>query len=449
MDRIERKNDISHREIGGEKISDLELGNLLAAVGNHEVKALTLLAMKEGEIYSRDRLHQRLLEIQGLRPGWSIGKTTPFDYCRYSLSPIGLVAQEVVDQWQNIYGYTKTRYGEDLGIPFAGLMLRLSEKYLSYSLYQVFANTMSKYPNKDKHNEDKTEQQNKKRAPITRLKIFQQLLQYPSGPIREVDLAKLIGEDVSMVRRHLDNLSRNGIITFISTRVDTEYTRYILNPDHHSEPPSSKGYHGIRVPLTQFVYLTVTEQSGKAFTVNMLVDKYINEHGIEGDRKSIRKTISNILGRLRNQGYIKWEGVLHEGNQSQIYLSDTQRTFLRDIVSTMVQFQVRDEAFLANARQYAQELLLHPERVARLFEKAKEASSNANQKASQETASLILSLIRNNPRCTSKDLQTMLLQTFRKKISKIRINNLLGLLLESDQVAIVEKKGAKYYRAKG
>jgi hypothetical protein len=121
---VESINPIIESEVGEdrEKISDEELGNLISSLGNNEAKALTLAIMKKNIVYSASDLRHALIDIQGKPPAWQIGGRTAFDYCIWSLAPIGLVAREVQDPGKDTYGYVKTRYGEQMGDSLSGLL---------------------------------------------------------------------------------------------------------------------------------------------------------------------------------------------------------------------------------------------------------------------------------------------------------------------------------------
>src|SRR5579871_927191 len=61
-----------------EQMPEEELGNLLAAFGNHEAKALLLVAMAPENIYSDGDMHKMMLKQQGDTLGWKIGNRVPF-----------------------------------------------------------------------------------------------------------------------------------------------------------------------------------------------------------------------------------------------------------------------------------------------------------------------------------------------------------------------------------
>ena len=123
-----------------------QIGNLISAIGNHEAKALTLLAMKDGAIYNKHELSARIRELQGRNPIWRQSYSLPFDYCAHSLSPIGLVTREILSPNLSAYGYQISEYGRRVGIPFAGLLLDFSDQN-NISLERLFASTASSSEN--------------------------------------------------------------------------------------------------------------------------------------------------------------------------------------------------------------------------------------------------------------------------------------------------------------
>ena len=88
-----------------EKLSDERLGDLLSAVGNHEAKAITLILMRNGNVFDRSNLYGEVLSSQGESKKWRVGWGDPFKYWRHSLAPIGLVAKKTLSKDLSTYGY--------------------------------------------------------------------------------------------------------------------------------------------------------------------------------------------------------------------------------------------------------------------------------------------------------------------------------------------------------
>ena len=69
----------------------------------------------------------------------------PFDYCKQSLAPIGLVTREILNPDLSTYGFQITDYGKSVGIPFCGLILDWSAKHNTY-LGALWGQTSSSSP---------------------------------------------------------------------------------------------------------------------------------------------------------------------------------------------------------------------------------------------------------------------------------------------------------------
>ncbi len=151
-----------------DKLSDEQVGNMLSSIGNHEGKAITLLVMKNGDIFDSKDLHEGILRAQGENVVWRMNTFVPFNYCIKSLEPIGLVAKETIDETLKTWGYAITDYGKKFGIPWAGKLLEFSEKH-NIPLSKLFGGTVS--PSLAKNIQAEGEDiEYRKRAPMTALK---------------------------------------------------------------------------------------------------------------------------------------------------------------------------------------------------------------------------------------------------------------------------------------
>src|SRR3989344_6016792 len=198
----------TERQKFSEKLSDEEMGNLLASIGNSEAKALTLLVLADGCILPDKAIQTKLSKLQGPSPAWRpVSK-----YCETTLAPIGLVAKEYIEPEGNLWGYQITDYGKRIGIPLAGLLLDFSSKY-NPALYDLFGRTQS--VSKEESRDASTGAiKFKKRSPMTRLSLFWELLT-AELPVRQLDLASQVAHP-SMMGHHLMDLGRNGVIQYES-----------------------------------------------------------------------------------------------------------------------------------------------------------------------------------------------------------------------------------------
>ena len=71
------------------EISENTIGNLYAALGNNEAKAITFSVMKPNVIYNGKDLDIAIRSAQGdVRKGWKMGFDAPFHYCQKDFEDI-------------------------------------------------------------------------------------------------------------------------------------------------------------------------------------------------------------------------------------------------------------------------------------------------------------------------------------------------------------------------
>lgn len=419
-----------------ERLSDTEMGNLLSAFGNHEAKAITLVAMSPGIIYTADDLYGRIMELQGGRKGWRIHKKGLFYYCRYSLSPIGLVTQEVIDPNLNTFGYIKSDYGEETGVPLAGLLLKFSEAHPKHSLLDFFAKTGS--TSKQVNAEDGSE--TKKRAPITRFKIFWELATLDT-PIRLVDLIKQIGELQNAPGEHIDVLMKNGLISYEARESAKPVSFYKLSPDHPRDLPV-KGRHPT---LETFIYQALLDNPDKEWTAGSMADLYLEKTEKKIDIKNLMSMTSVVFSVLLEAGYAE-RGKFSKDKQSEINLTLEQRKTIVDLVTILDGFQNKDPKIIIEGRDFANYLLTHPEAVSKLLLKAKEHSPNANATPIEETEQMVLDVILSSGLpLINKDIRRLLESNYGKLLSSPSISLITNTLSRQGKIVAFTEKGIKSY----
>jgi hypothetical protein len=217
------------------KLPEAKIFDLLSSVGNAENKALELIVMREGVIYSSSAQDREMINRQGNNPGWRMGWAVPFGHCRQSLAPIGLV-RETLSADGREWGYEITQYGLRTGVPFAGGLLKWSYEHPDHSLYKMFGPTNSA--------SIKDEQTlGKKRAQETRYKIFWEMATNSSNRIRLIDVANNTNERPDLIDNHLESLNKNGFISYHATEKGKSYSyfkRAETVPDKDPEPRDKK-----------------------------------------------------------------------------------------------------------------------------------------------------------------------------------------------------------------
>lgn len=417
-----------------ERLTDEQMGNLISAVGNHEAKAITLLAMRDGNIYSKSGLHRALLFYQGEKIGWGMSRPIPFSYCLHSLAPIGLVTKETLNPDLSTYGFQITDYGRKAGIPFCGLMLDWAERH-DVSLNLLWGQTSSSShttQTTDKLTGEKLEF--RKRAPITTLKILYELLTTPDLPIRRADLGKRLDDRESTILGHLKRLSSAGLIEYQSIEANKPFSAYRLTLSPPAGElqiyPNSK-----RVPQAILSILQAHPNSYLTYgDINKLLPTQIKAHWTTDNYAYI----SAILSNLKKGNYVESKQFSMD-LRSEINLNGDQKIILTELLEILCRFQDQEPEIITKGWKLAAEIINHPASVSDILRKVKETSPQVNQTLIPETLYLISYTITSSPGITNKEIQK-LLEKEGKKLGTPQIQHLTAIL-ETNKSVRVNKEG--------
>lgn len=423
-----------------ERLSEEELGNLLASIGNSEAKAITLLAMVDGEIYTRWQLHNALKEMQGGYSGWLIDSLVSYNYCHLSFCQIGLVAEEALKPDLSTFGYIKTEYGKLVGTPLAGLLLEFSEKYPEISLYKLFGSTVSGAKSFQIETLNKETIDFRKRAPLTRLKILRTLLEEKS-PIRAIDLGQKIAQNRSYVLPHIKELVRSNIISYESIDREKGLSFYRLLAKENNDLP--KQYASQRT-LTQKVYQVCKARANEWLTTR---DVIRDLDVAEERKKKMKGTVSSILVHFKTQGYLESKefGRLL---RSKVYLSEEQKSRIIDLLEILDRFADRDPEIITRGVNFANKIIKTPLRISNLLRKAKENSRWVGSMRTEELEIVVYSAFSGSSEMDTKSIQNILARRFNKTLSIERVEQVLRIMEKKHRVCISRKiqHGANYWK---
>lgn len=419
-----------------ERLTDEQMGNLLAAFGNNESKAVTLLFMQDKTIYTMRDLHKLFISSQGENPGWKIFYAGPFGYCRQSLAPIGLVAREIVDEQLETYGYLNTDYGETIGKPLAALLLDFSQRYPDNSLADLFGGTASRYSgDEDIGNED----EHKKRSPLTRYKIYYELATTASFPIQTGRLAEQVGEKSKIIGSHLKKINEKGIIDYESVEPGKLFSLYSFRPDHPAQDPIPFGK---RVKLTQWTYNTLQENPDRRFRIKELEELYAQHN--DGNL-GVGILIKNVLAHLSKEGYANAEKFSYL-KQSEINISPEKMQMLIDLVALLDAFQNQSPEIIEKGNQLGNYFLTHPKEIASLMQKAKEHSPMVNKHPISETSDHILTVVQTSPDITISDIRKVLKDKYQIYIQRPDLWAIAKKLVKDGRLEFRRENGRNKYR---
>ena len=416
---------------------DLDLGNLLAAMGNHEAKALLLVAMHEGVVYSASALHRLSLDRQGQLAAWRPASMTPFDYCKHSLAPIGLVAEEVVDAARGTYGYIKTRYGAEFGDALAGHLLTFSEAD-NVSLLQLFGNT-----NTTAHPPDDAETvTSAKRAPYRRFRLFAALLR-AALPVQQLVLMRELDESHTTLGSHLRNLARHGIVSYQTKHLGDSYVFYQLRPNG---PPGPSPPDPRNRVLTDQVLGVLRSQAAAVVTRDQVYATLVDMHMPRRSEnvRGLKASISKVLSHLERAGVVE-RGRFKPAIQSEVDLTSEQRARLTDLVNLCTSVARSEPSFLADGRAKAAAIVNDPMRVRALLQKVREVSPATNRTDTNALAEMILSALHQRPCSSVSELRDDLAKQYDKDITSDRVRQIIALLRTQGAVTVTSDQRPRRY----
>lgn len=348
---------------GWSTVSDEVLGNLLAAVGNHEVRAILFSLMRPGHSYSGAELSHALRTIQTDPPAWVPGSTIAAGYCNETLEPLGVVASTSFSADLATTEYAVTPLGEELGKPLVGALLHFAETH-ACSLIHLFGTTAAA-GGTVQDSPDSGIPMYRQRAPIARLRIFRALVA-TDQPMRVTDLVQTVHTDHAGVSRHLKRLAGHGIVEFESATPATS-VRYRRHPHPPAAPPQQYRHEA-----------TLTRDVLDAVHRLWAADVFTREEVLEAlggdpeERKSRADTVTSILRKLATDGFLVSVG-FQAGRRSRIRLTTESREMISELVELMDGYQRLDPVKLRDGRRHGQQVLADPRRVARLVQNARAA----------------------------------------------------------------------------
>lgn len=412
---------VEHRKV--EPLSDEELGNLLAALGNNEAKTLTLALMKPGVIYTQGDLHRMIIDAQGSNVGWKIGVSSPFAYCVQSFDePIGLVAKGVNDAGlRKSWGYIKTDYGENTGTALAGLLLDFSLRHPDLSLYEVFGSTASRAPKKSDIHLNEGSVEFKKRSPIGRLKIIWELATAKKA-VREKDLIKAVGENQSAdVDQHLFALEEAGLVSLEHKVPEIPNVLYKFT-GKMSDVDMAQSIYPV---LTRKVKEIMEGFPDKEWTIAELMAEVRANN--ESSRKyasdsSFYSQVNTALAELVRLNSVSKAHEFEGYQETNIFLNQEQQEILVDLLTIIYQFQNQDHEAVRQGWQMAKNFSSNE--VSTLMAKAKNVSPQANKISSVTTKGEIMSYLQANQNVSVADMREYL-----KKNGKVLTRGAVGHFL--------------------
>lgn len=417
-----------------ESLSMFVMGNLLAAVGNDETKAIVSTALQPNVMYDKYAINSRMREVLAGRHSPYAGHTLFFDYLSKSFSELG-----IVNPSGDTDEYSLSPLGLREGRSLAGHLLHFSETHPNVSLYKLFGSTSSAAETTN------TGEEYKKRAPFIRYKILSTLAT-KQLPLRILDIARATHEDKGNVSSHLKQLRSSGILSYDS--VTSNEPIVIYSPTN--QEPSSEYFAKQRTPrLASDAYNAVVTEYRKdggqrsVYLDDLLPYLPIREGGNMQHGQSTINRRYKVLEELVRDGFLK-TARFNGFTRSEVSLSEKQQEQIVDIVAILTRFQSQDPTFLQEGVSLGNEILADPQRVYRLMEKARDVSTYANKIDYTSLSTIVLALLSSSEHPTG-DLQASVEQTLGRSISRFHFSSLLGKMTDEGKIVGRMHKNYRYW----
>ena len=376
-----------------------KLGELLAAVGNHEAKALLFLAMEPDTGYGITALHQLFLAIQGHRPAHKGTVTLQQKYCAHSFEPAALAVSRIGPG-----GFLEhaRRDPDGRASALAGHLLTATEEHPA-SLMQLFAKTAMKVPGGD-------------RPPIRRLDLLRALV--AGEPETHVSqLARVTGLPGTVVSSGLEAFARIGVVRFDTQPTYLMRSRYRVTARVQRSAAGGDPvfYNGVVDAINR--RLTATRGAGVDFARERLEADLRAEPRWVG--KEIRDSLTKTLHTLVERGQIiALQDYAGRTRHTTVTLDPGQTRFITDLVSGIDALAAGDQEANTLALAQGRAILGDPGRVRHLVAKVFAASKLiTNPLSQQDKENRVLALLAECDGLTSAQIVAALTPDFSKPLA--------------------------------
>lgn len=408
----------AHEQERPERLSDEQLGNLLSAVGNHEGKALLLLAMQPERYYIQGELHGLVKNLPGAENVYIGSPTNQIGYCLNSLAPIGLVAKA---DYGSPTSFALTQEGENLGKPLAAFLLDFSSKY-DVNLEAIFGASQSV---------------NGKRSPFIRVELLKELLT-SDKPLRLEDLRSSVGVAKPIPHMHLMKMAGAGLINYQSWDSSKDKASYELI-DTNYEPTSKAG------PVSRKTLEFLKVQ--KVATLDEL-ENYCRETLIElPEIDQLRYDIVHYMASLGRRSVVKRSKALRSYQGASISIDDNQRSMLEELLNGLEQFKSQDPEFLHSLKVRSTEILSDSTVVKSALNRLAEKSPRMQNGDEKSLGRFILEALNNSEDVpmSIRDVVEQISNINGRNVSIFGIQKILAKMAKREEVQTTKKGRAKLY----
>ncbi len=391
-----------------EAVLNRESAALMATAGS-EQKALTegTMGLRDGSVSARD-LYNDFIFIQGEDAAWSeIGHRVPYAWAEAGFQSLGLVVYQKMEgkRGKLVDGFELSARGRRLGVPVAGLMLDISERYPDIALVDLFGSA----------------RQGDKSGGFTaeaRMGVLYALLE-SEAPLSTTELANVVFKaqcpgliETARLRNAIDELEKGGIVT--AERFERGETEVTYTQGTQTEPIKFKNRRlgQTSLPLITFkVAKDLVTKNGQA-TRSEILDQVLSvlpaEETEARGKDVIAELVRKALERISRNGGLNNVTDFSNDKRSKIVLNPKYIDLVRDLkyINDILVSGSEEQLtqLLELGQLYMDTLLADQDRVNNLLQKGKDSSSNHHQLPPQTVIRMISSAIAFGESKDSKEL---------------------------------------------
>jgi DNA-binding HxlR family transcriptional regulator len=342
-----------------QNLSDEEFADLLGSIGNHHGKLLLLSAMKPNQAYSVTKLHALYRDIQGEDKGWVPARLIPQSYCRDSLVPAGVIAEEIIETEPPQVSYKITEKGTDLGLSLAGTLLDFADRY-DFPIMKAFGTTHNSYSGS--------------RPSLLRWQILQAIATQPLDYTMNANefAVSIDRPDMSeSINATLRGMQDSGLFTYEDQ--PTTATRQIYALDKAKLQTAQALMTGdiSRAIADEVIAISDNKEEVIEVTTDDLfpgVSKKLQELGINIKKLHINAQLNN----WKRAGIV--EARVGSPSEARVEVSERQQQIIGEICQSLCDIRDMKPEALDRGHRLAQEIVNDPAKVSKLLKQERERS---------------------------------------------------------------------------
>lgn len=388
-------------------ITEARLGDLLAAIGNHEAKALFFLAMEDEVPYGVTSSHRRFLEMQGSPPAFVGQVSTAQKYLLYSFYPIGLVVRQRTES-----GLLRHVRDDPNGTAtaLAGFLLSATLEQ-EISLQRLFGKTAAGGPTGAPE-----------RSPIRRFRILRALAA-TTGDTYTTAIAQQAGVREMPTFNALTVYATHGLLSYESSATYEMKTTYrVAQP---IPPQVGRGNYRTASEITDYLNKLLADSSDELIVPREQIEDHIRAIPRWSEVANLRDVIQGILKRFVARGYVEPVTSHYGLTHARISMTPEQRAFTQQIVTGIEAIASGSPAALAEGKREARRIVNDPEVVRSLIRRAFRDSKLANNPVSGgERVRLASEAVAKHPGSTTDELMAVVDSTFSVQLLRAALRTL-------------------------